>query len=109
MSIIVTCKRGDGDREAPTINDTLIVTENMAASRGKRFLDDPAQGGYYLTRKRSIKVPVYSDEIVPNAWLNLSCSQIGISEEIVKIKNCSLTIKSDSIWLDLDTESYEEF
>jgi len=108
MSIIVTCKRGDGDREAPTINDSLIVTENMATSRGKRFLDDPGQGGYYLVKERSFQVPIYADDILPNSWLTLTCSQLGINAEVVKVKNRTLTITPKSIWLNLDTEQFVE-
>ena len=109
MSILITCKRGDGTKEVPSINESLIVTESMAKARCKRFLDDPAQGAYYLTKRRGLKVPHKGSTIIPTAWITVTDSHLGLSSTKLKIKNYSITITPSSVWATTETETYEEF
>jgi len=109
MSIIVRCVRGDGSCEGPSINDALIVTENDAAKRGKRWLDDPAQGAYYLTKKRTLKVPHKGPMIIPRTWITVSDGKIGLNNQKLKVKGYTISITQKSVWATVETEQYEEF
>ena len=114
MSIIVKCKRASGDVEAPSISDSLIISETMAVSRGKRFLDDPDQGAYYLTKKRNLRVPhnisgeVATDHIEPGGWVTVTDGKLGLASQKVKIKAYNVTITPTSVWGSMETETYEE-
>ena len=114
MSIIVRCRRNSGDKEAPSISDSLIITESMAVSRGKRFLDDPGQGAYYLTKKRSLRVPhnmsgeVAINHIEPGKWVTVTDGKLGLASQKVKIKAYNVTITPTSVWGSMETETYEE-
>lgn len=113
MSIIVRCKRGDGTKEAPSISDSLIVTESMAVARGKRFLDDPGQGAYYLTKKRDLRVPhklsggEATDHIEPGEWVTVTDGKLGLANQKVKVKAYNVIITPKSVWGTMETETYE--
>jgi len=115
MAIIVKCTRDTGDREAPSINDSLITSESTAASRGKRYLDDPDQGAYYLTKKRNLRMPheisgeVALDHIEPGSWVTVTDSHLGLSNQKLKVKAYNINITPSSVRGIMDTESYEEF
>lgn len=106
MAIIVTCKRGGGDREAPPINDSLIINEYMATLRGKRFLDDPGQGGYYSAKARSLKFRHKGASVVPGSWITVSDSHLGLDSTKLKVKSYSITITPTAVWAQADTETY---
>lgn len=112
MGIIVRCSRGDGDKEAPSINDSLIITETMGVTRGKRFLDDPDQGAYYVTKKRNLRVPhkMISGEsaIEPREWVTVTDGKLNLNEQKLKIKAYNLTMTPTSVWGSMETETYEE-
>ena len=105
--ITVKCVRGAGDRVAPIISDQLIVTESAAVSRGKRFLDDPEQGGYYVTVKRSVKVPHKSDLVLPTKWIDLTDSHLGLQKSKMKVKEYTISILPDSVFATIQAERYE--
>jgi len=109
MSIIVKCTRATGDREGPSINDALIVTENDAAKRGKRWLDDPSQGAYYLTKKRTLKVPHKGPTIIPRTWITVTDGKLGLSAQKLKVKGYTISITPSSVWATVETEQYEVF
>jgi len=109
MSTIVKAIRGTGDREGPSINDALIVTENDAAKRGKRWLDDPSQGAYYLTKKRSLKVPHKGPTIIPGTWITVSDGKLGLNNQKLKVKSYTISITPKSVWATIEAEQYEEF
>ena len=114
MSIIIKCIRGSGDKEAEPITDSLIVTENMAVLRGKRFLDDPSQGSYYNTVKRTLKAPhlvsgeTSSGHVEPRSWISVTDGHLGLSSTKLKIKAYTITIEPDGIWGAIEAEEYRE-
>ncbi len=105
MSIIVKCLRGAGDREAPEINNPLIVTDNMAAQRGKRYLDD----NYYMQKRRTLKVPHKDNDIIPETWVTVTDSHLGLSYKLLKVKNYRIVITPKSVWATMETIQYVEF
>lgn len=109
MPIIVKAVRGTGNREGPSINDALIVTKNDAAKRGKRWLDDPSQGAYYLTKKRSLKVPHKGPTIIPRTWITVSDGKLGLNNQKLKVKSYAISITPNAVWATIETEQYEEF
>ena len=117
MAVLIKCTRGKGDREAPSIQDTLIFTDAMAKARGKRFLDDPDQGGYYLTKNRTIKVPHKvvgegaSELIVPGKWVSVTDGKLGLQSKSLKIKSyrISLSTSPPSAWGVMETQEFSEF
>jgi hypothetical protein len=106
--ISVKCTRDKGDRIAPTISDSMLVTESMATQRGKRFLDDPSMGGYYVVTKRSIKTVHKSNEVLPTKWISISDSHLGLNNTKVKVKEYAINITPNSVWATISTEQYRE-
>jgi len=106
--ISVRCVRGTGDRVAPTISDSMLVTEHMAMQRGKRFLDDPSMGGYYVVTKRTLKTVHKSNEVLPTKWISISDSHLGLKNEKVKVKEYAINITPNSVWATISTEQYRE-
>ena len=51
--IEIKCVRGAGDKELNTIEDSLIISDLMAVSRGKYEIDKQ----WYLTHQQTIEVP----------------------------------------------------
>lgn len=93
MAVIVRCIRGSGNKEGPPIHDSLIVTEDMARLRGKRYLDDPSQGKYYTTLTYSVSVPHQSDTnmlLRPRQWITINVGNLGTV--IAKIKSHTVNI-----------------
>ena len=109
MSIQVLCKRSTGDREGPSINDALIVTQHDAVMRGKRWLDDPSQGAYYLTKERSLRVPHKGSTIIPRTWITVTDGKLGLSAQKLKVKGYTISITDTSVWGTIKTEQYEVF
>ena len=106
--ISVQCVRGLGDRIAPVITDSMITTENMAVKRGKRYLDDPNQGGYYVVSKRTLKVTHKSLEVFPSKWISVTSSQLKLNAVKLKVKEYSIEITPSSVWATIVTEQYKE-
>jgi hypothetical protein len=106
--IIVKCVRGLGDRIAPPITDQMLTTQNMAAKRGKRYLDDPSQGGYYVTIKRSLRTVHKSNEVLPTKWISITDSHLGLQSAKLKVKEYSINITPNSVWANISTEQYKE-
>ena len=109
MRVQVLCKRGTGDREGPSISDSLLVTDSDAVKRGKRWLDDPNQGAYYLTKKRALKVPHKGAHVIPRTWITVTDGKLGLSNQKLKVKSYTITITLSSVWATMETEQYETF
>jgi hypothetical protein len=107
-TIIVKCVRGLGDRVAPPISDQMITTQNIAAKRGKRFLDDPSQGGYYVVVKRTLQTVHKSNEVLPTKWISVTDSHLGLRSVKLKVKEYSINITPSSVWAVISTEQYKE-
>ena len=105
MSVIVKTIRGTGDREGPSINDSLITSTAAATSRGKRWLDD----NYYLVKKRSLKVPHKGSNINPADWITVSDGKLGMNRKKLKVKSYKITITPKAVWATMETEQYEAF
>ena len=109
MGIQVKVIRGDGDKEAPSIEDDMITTESMAVSRGKRYLDDPIQGAYYSTVKRSFPQLVHkSPDVYPSKWLEVTESRLGLENKRMKVLSYSISITKTGVWASMETEEYLE-
>jgi hypothetical protein len=106
--IQIQCVRGLGDRPSPPISDAMLTTENMAVKRAKRYLDDPAMGGYYLTYKRTLKTVHKSEEVLPTKWIAVSDSHLGLNGDKLKVKEYSIEITPNSVWATIVTEQYKE-
>lgn len=106
-SVIVRCIRGLGDKEAQPISDPLITSESCAVRRGKRFLDDPSQGGYYLSRQNSIRVPHRLFTDVVGKWIEFLDMTEG---EMVssKVLSYEIEITPQSVFASVATERYED-
>jgi len=104
--VLVKCVRGYGDKEGEEISNSLIVTESMAVSRGKRYLDDPSQGGYYQVKTRTFKVPHKGSVVVPGTWVSISNGDLNLSDTPVRVKSYSLTLTPNSIFGSLVTEEF---
>ena len=115
MSIIIKCIRDDGTKEGVPINDSLIISESMAVARGKRYLDDPDQGAYYLTKKRSLRVPhkisggEATDHIEPRTWVTVTDSHLGLNNQKLKVTSYNISITPKAVWATMETEQYETF
>ena len=107
MGISVKIIRGNGDREAPSIEDDMITTDSMAVSRATRFLDDPNQGAYYSTVKRQLRTTHKSALVYPSKWIEVSDSHLGLDNKKLKVLSYSITVdKENGVWAVMDTEEY---
>ncbi len=106
--ISVKCVRGAGDRESPPISDQMLTTENMAVKRGKRYLDDPSMGGYYVVTKRTLTTVHKSNEVLPTKWIAVTDSHLGLQATKLKVKEYSIEISPSSVWATIATEQYRE-
>lgn len=106
--IVVKCKRGPADRLAPDISDPMIASVAMATARGKRFLDDPEKGGYYLCKKYTLGLPHISPAIVPGRWISVTCAKLGFVSTRLKVRSYSFGGDNNAgIWATAECEKYE--
>lgn len=103
--ILIKCVRGDADREAPQISDALITNNTMAASRGKRFLDDPDLGGYYRTIEYQFQVP-HKTQLSYGDWITITCAALGLSAAPLKIKSITISGSNGAVWDNITAERY---
>jgi len=107
MSLKVTCERDFGDKVADAISEPLITTSTQAVIRGKRFLDDPALGGYYITKTFAIQVPHKVEGLKKGDFIDLTESTLKLSTKVVKVTECELVGTRDTVWANLTVQSYE--
>lgn len=105
MAILVKCKRGSADKAAPSISDTMIISNTMAVARGKRVIDD----NYFLIKKYSLQVPVKSLDIVPSEWVRFSVSKLNLNNVLAKVKSYSISGSKSGLLANIEVEIYEEF
>ena len=103
--IIVRCKRDYGNKEADPISEPMCLTQQMAVIRGKRFLDDPTQGGYYDTVTRTLKVPHKAD-IRPGHFVKVNSVRLGLTDKILKVTKYDIEITPSEIWGIMETLEY---
>lgn len=85
----VTVSRADGDRIAPQIQSNLISTVEIAEMRGNRYLDDPDQGGFYMTLARNLSVP-HKENAVTARFASVQCTELfGYDPRIFRINSYS--------------------
>lgn len=108
MAIQVLCQRGRKDKEAPSINNSLISTENQATRRGKKFLDDPEEGAYYKVIRRTFKVPHKNNNIFPGTWVTVTSQKLGLASVQLRVKSYKISITPDAVWGTLETEQFLE-
>ncbi len=107
-AIRVRCFRNKKDREADPISDSLISANDIAVARGKRFLDDPEQGAYYHTVRRSLKIPHKGGGVVPGAWIRITDTKTGLNGLLLKVISYKLSVSRSSLWAVIETEEYKE-
>ena len=106
MTVIVKCKRDAGDIEGEAITDPLIVTDNMAVRRGRRFLDDPSLGGYYSVNNTTIETVHKGNHIVPGVWVGITDSRLRHDGTPMKVTSMNLSIRPNKVSASLGLEEY---
>lgn len=106
MAIIVKCRRGSATRSGADIRDSLISTRTMASARGKRFLDDPDQGGYYVCRRYTLRVPIKA-HLVPGDWITVTCARLGLSAAKMRVMGSSISGGRNEKWAALEVATFE--
>ena len=101
--IQVIIRRGIGDKEAPTIQDDRIVSEQMAIRRGANYLNSV----WYMVENRNIRAP-HRQGINDGRIAKVIEGHVPISENVY-IKGVKIDISENGIMNDLNIESYEEF
>jgi hypothetical protein len=108
-AVSVKCIKGDGDVEAQPINDSRITEDFVAIKRGKRFLEDPSQGAYYLTKQRDLQVSHKGPTVIPGKWVDITAPQLDLDEQRVKINNYTITITKESVFATMTVQEFKEF
>jgi len=103
----IRCVRGAKDREAEPIESALLTTRPAVVARGKRFLDDPAQGGYYTTYRRRLQVPHKGPEILPGTIIRIQSARYGI-DALGRVASYSITGTDSEIWAQIEFEEFVE-
>lgn len=98
-------KYAGADREAEPIESALLTTRPAVVARGKRFLDDPSQGGYYTTYRRRLQSPHKGPLILPGTILRVQSSRYGL-DAVGRVASYTVTGDGESIWA---TVEFEEF
>lgn len=97
MAIRIRCKRGSGVNQGPDISSPLISTQAMAEARGKRYLDDPALGGYYPTKTYEEKVP-HKRFFKKGDIVTFSASKLDISNKKMRVSSYKLSGNDREMW-----------
>jgi len=108
MAVQVLCERGSKDKEAPSINNSLISTESQAVNRGKKFLDHPDEGSYYKVIRRTFKVPHKNNNILPGTWVTVTSQKLGLKNLQLRVKSYIITITPTAVFGTLETEQFVE-
>lgn len=103
----IRCVRGAKDCEADPIESALLTTRPAVVARGKRFLDDPAQGGYYTTYRRRIQVPHKGPAILPGTIVRVQSARYGI-DSVGRVESYSITGTDSDIWAQIEFEESAE-
>jgi hypothetical protein len=95
------------DREADPIESALLTTKPAVVARGKRFLDDPAQGGYYTVYRRRLQVPHKGAGILPGAVIRVQSARYGI-DAVGRVASYAIQGDMESIWATIEFEEFVE-
>ena len=94
--LTVTVSRADGDRVAPQIQSNLVSTVELAEMRGNRYLDDPDQGGFYMTLARNLSVP-HKEGAATARYASVQCTPLfGYDPRIFRINSYSWAWTKDA-------------
>jgi len=108
MGLVYRCHRGAGDVTHEDVSDPMIVSEAMAASRGKRILDDSGQGGFYLKREYTQKVPHKTAMAIPTAWASETVSKLELADQELKIATYRIYGVPEGCEAEVGLESYHD-
>lgn len=100
--ITVLCKRGAGIRESEPISDSLISDRYAAAKRGKRFFDDPDQGGFYRVKRVGIRVPFRGFHVSPGKFITITDIEAGYRDVLLKVLSVKTSFSSDNVFSDIE-------
>ena len=108
MAITVRCvmEGTAGNRETGSISDNLIPNEHIARVRGRSFLLDPEQGGYYKTYSLRVTSNHISDNIRPGKWVTVTSSVLGISNTLFKVIQQRVIMQTDYVGSEFLLERY---
>lgn len=101
--INIQLKRGNADKEAPDIQDTMITSEQVAVLKGTAFLNDI----WYLKRKRDITAP-YKAGIRPRKLLLISDSQYALNSK-ARATGIKISIDKGIVSSSIESEEYMDF
>jgi len=101
----IRCVRGAKDREAEPIESALLTTRPAVVSRGKRFLDDPSQGGYYTTYRRRLQVQHKGAHILPGEIIRIQSVRYDI-DAVGRVASYSVAGDGESIWATIEFEEF---
>jgi len=85
--ISVRVKRDPGNKEAPSIQSALITDEESAKRIGKKFLDDPEGGGYFITEIYEMGCPFCLPTMEPGNWIIVDDPVISPSAQSLYVKS----------------------
>jgi len=105
MSIKIRCYRATKTNPGETIEEPLIVSQEMAELRGKRYLDDPEQGNYYGVRVHSLKLP-YKSGVYPGKFISVTSKKLGLTGKILRVRSARITGTAAQLWLDVEAEEF---
>lgn len=101
--IKIAIRRGLGDKEAPSIQDDRITSEEMAKRRGINFINN----SWHLAKRRTLRCP-HINTINDGKVAAINEGNIPISGNHW-IKGVTIEITPTGIFNSLEVESYEEF
>lgn len=103
-AVSVKVVMGKGDKECDPIDDDLIITDSIAVTRGKAFLDD----NYYLKRKFTFRVPY--EGAVDGEVADLEDDVHNLyGRGLIRQANIVITLSGSTrkIWQDLEVVCFE--
>lgn len=104
--MIFRCYRGPGNREAQPISCDMIHTTAQAAARGKRFLDDPSQGGYHTVQRKTIRVPHKGAGILPGTFVSVTSTHLGWASVLARVSSYKIQVTHKAVWAVVDLEYF---
>lgn len=103
MAISILVKRGAGDRQAPPVRDSMIVTEGMAIARARAELDQR----WRIVKRREIRVP-HDPSIDEGQTVLVYSARLGIAGS-QRITAVTMEFEPTGAWDRIAVEEYREF
>ena len=110
MPIRVVCKKSEtaAARAGETITNALINSVAQATAIGKRYLDDPDKGGYYITETSSLKLPHKSNDIGLGDIVEITEEKLSMDGDKFKVVSYALSGDKKEVWASVDVQAYKE-